>query len=284
MKTYSVIIPAHNEANFLEGTLQSLCEQTVSALEIILVNDNATDDTETIMQRFSAAYANISYVNHDSEAAHLPGAKVIHAFAFGLKHLEQPYDVLVKLDADLLLPKDYFETILAVFEDPKVGIAGGFCYEQNKAGDWELNHPMGLDHVRGAFKAYSNACFAAIGGLRPAMGWDTVDELLARYFGFSVETLPQLHVKHRRPIGAGYGPRAAQFQGAAFYVLRYGWLLSVLASLKNAFLKRSLPTFIRLLSGYQKAKREQQPFLIDAEQGKFIRTYRWNEIKNKKKA
>ena len=143
MKTYSVIIPAHNEANFLEGMLQSLCEQTVSALEIILVNDNATDDTETIMQRFSAAHANISYVNHDSEAAHLPGAKVIHAFAFGLKHLEQPYDVLVKLDADLLLPKDYFETILAVFEDPKVGIAGGFCYEQNTFWSMGIEPPYG---------------------------------------------------------------------------------------------------------------------------------------------
>lgn len=264
--------------------LQSLCEQTVCATEIILVNDNATDDTESIMQRFSAAHKNISYVNHESEAAHLPGAKVIHAFAFGLKHLEQPYDVLVKLDADLLLPIDYFETILAVFEDPKVGIAGGFCYEQNKAGDWVLNHPMGPDHVRGAFKAYSKDCFATIEGLRPAMGWDTVDELLARYFGFSVQTLPQLHVKHRRPIGAGYAPQAAQFQGAAFYVLRYGWSLSFLASLKNAFLKRSLPTFFRLLSGYQKAKREQQPFLINVEQGKFIRSYRWNKIKNKKKS
>ena len=284
MKTYSVIIPAHNEANFLEGMLQSLCEQTVSALEIILVNDNATDDTETIMQRFSVAHENISYVNHASESAHLPGAKVIHAFTFGLKHLKQPFDVIVKLDADLFLPKDYFETVLAAFEDPKVGIAGGFCYEQNNAGDWVLNHPMGPDHVRGAFKAYSKECFAAIEGLRLAMGWDTVDELLARYFGFSVQTLPQLHVKHRRSIGAGYAPRAAQFQGAAFYVLRYGCLLSVLASLKNAFLKKNLPTFFRLLSGYQKAKREQQPFLINAEQGKFIRTYRWNKIKNKKKA
>ena len=91
MKTYSVIIPAHNEANFLEGMLQSLCEQTVSALEIILVNDNATDDTETIMQRFSVAHENISYVNHASESAHLPGAKVIHAFTFGLK--EVPHSI-----------------------------------------------------------------------------------------------------------------------------------------------------------------------------------------------
>lgn len=278
MKRYSVIIPAHNEANFLEAMLQSVCEQTVAATEIILVNDHSTDNTEAIMQRFSATHPNISYINHTSESIHLPGAKVVQAFTFGFSQLKQPYDVLVKLDADLLLPKEYFETLLTVFEDPKVGIAGGFCYEENPSGEWVLNHPMGHDHVRGAFKAYSKACFTAIEGLRPAMGWDTVDELLARYFGFTVKTLPQLHVKHRRPLGAGYAPQAAQFQGAAFYRLRYGWILSLLASLKNALQKKSLRTFFQLVRGYKTAKREQAPFLINAEQGKFIRSYRWNKI------
>jgi len=33
-----------------------------------------------------------------------------------------------------------------------------------------------------------------------------------------------------------------------------------------------------LMKGYQKAKRKQQPFLVDLDQGKFIRTYRWNKI------
>ena len=74
MKSYSVIIPAHNEANFLETMLQSLCEQTVAASEIILVNDSSTDDTEAIMKRFSAKHEQIKYVNYKSESEHLPGA------------------------------------------------------------------------------------------------------------------------------------------------------------------------------------------------------------------
>ena len=281
MKNYSVIIPAHNEANFLEGLLQSLCKQSVQASEIVLVNDNSTDQTEALMERFAKEHKNIHYVNHPSTDQHLPGAKVIKAFSFGLKNLKQPFEVIVKLDADLILPNNYFEELLPIFENPKIGIAGGFCYEQNANGQWKRNHPMGHDHVRGAFKAYSKECFSAIGGLRQAMGWDTIDELLARFFDFETLTLARLKVKHLRPLGAGYSLQAAQLQGAAFYSMRYGLLLSVLASLKSALTQKSIWTFFQLINGFQRAKQEQTPFLITAEQGKFIRNYRWNKIWNK---
>ena len=281
MKNYSVIIPAHNEANFLEGMMQSLCKQSVQATEIVLVNDNSTDQTEALMERFAKEYKNIHYVNHPSTDQHLPGSKVIQAFTFGFKNLKQPFEVIVKLDADLILPNNYFEELLPVFENPKIGIAGGFCFEQNVNGQWKRNHPMGQDHVRGAFKAYSKECFSEIGGLRPAMGWDTIDELLARFFGFETQTLDQLEVKHLRPLGAGYSARSTQLQGVAFYSMRYGILLSVLASLKNALTQKSTRTFFQLIKGFQKAKQEQTPFLITAEQGKFIRNYRWNKIWNK---
>ena len=281
MKNYSVIIPAHNEANFLEGLLQSLCKQSVQASEIVLVNDNSTDQTEALMERFAKEHKNIHYVNHPSTDQHLPGAKVIKAFSFGLKNLKQPFEVIVKLDADLILPNNYFEELLPFFENPKIGIAGGFCVEQNAKGQWKRNHPMGHDHVRGAFKAYSKECFSAIGGLRQAMGWDTIDELLARFFDFETLTLARLKVKHLRPLGAGYSLQAAQLQGAAFYSMRYGLLLSVLASLKSALTQKSIWTFFQLINGFQRAKQEQTPFLITAEQGKFIRNYRWNKIWNK---
>ncbi|MDO7590980.1 MAG: glycosyltransferase [Flavobacteriaceae bacterium] len=281
MKNYSVIIPAHNEANFLEGLLQSLCKQSVQASEIVLVNDNSTDQTEALMERFAKEHKNIHYVNHPSTDQHLPGAKVIKAFSFGLKNLKQPFEVIVKLDADLILPNNYFEELLPVFENPKIGIAGGFCYEEKANGQWKRNHPMGHDHVRGAFKAYSKECFSAIGGLRQAMGWDTIDELLARFFDFETLTLARLKVKHLRPLGAGYSLQAAQLQGAAFYSMRYGLLLSVLASLKSALTQKSIWTFFQLINGFQRAKQEQTPFLITPEQGKFIRNYRWNKIWNK---
>lgn len=278
MIKYSVIISAHNEDKFLTGMLQTICEQTVLASEILLVNDNSTDGTEAIMQSFTSKHKNIKYFNHNSSKEHLPGTKVIEAFLFGFKKLKSPFDVIVKMDADILLPKNYFEVLINVFKDKKIGIAGGFCYEKDSQGIWKLNHPMDPNHVRGAIKAYSKKCYSKIGGLIPAMGWDTADEFLALYFGFEVKTLVNLHVKHLRPLGAGYNLKADELQGAAFYVLRYGRTLTFLASLKNAILKKSILSFLKLMKGYQKAKRKQQPFLVDLDQGKFIRTYRWNKI------
>lgn len=275
---YNVIILAHNEALFLEGLLESLCNQTKMASEIILVNDNSSDETEQIMQRYTALHNNIRYINHTSSSEHLPGAKVIQAFTLGFKELQQPFDFLVKLDADLILPKNYFETLSDVFKDPTVGIAGGFCYEQDNAGNWTKNHPMEQDHVRGAFKAYSKLCFTKIGGLIPAMGWDSADELLARYYGFSIKTIETLHVKHLRPLGERYSTKLAKLQGAAFYGLRYGLFLTLLASFKNMFFRKRAIVFLNLLQGYFGEKQKKTPFLVSKNQGRFIRAYRWNKI------
>ena len=278
---YVVIIPAHNEAKLLPGLLESLYAQSLLAQEIILVNDQSSDQTEAIMQAAVKQNANTTYLNHSSSNQHLPGAKVVNAFNFGLNAIKGEYDFIVKLDADLILPTNYFTRIAQTFQDPKTGIAGGFCYEQNKRGEWKKNHPMHQDHVRGAFKAYRTNCFEAIGGLRTAMGWDTVDELLARYHGFSVKTLEELHVKHLRPIGSQYKTSAAQRQGKAFYQMRYGGILSFLASLKSAAKKRSVFWGLGLLLGFLKAALSATSFIVTREEGQFIRAYRWAQIKNR---
>lgn len=277
---YIVIVPAHNEEVLLPGLLESLYAQSLPAKSIVLVNDQSEDMTSAIMQAAANANANTIAVNHSSSNQHLPGAKVVNAFNFGLRSVKGEYDFLVKLDADLSLPDNYFEKIAQVFKDPKVGMAGGFCYEKNNSGHWEKNHPMHQDHVRGAFKAYRKSCFDAMKGLRSAMGWDTVDELLARFHGFSVVTLEELRVKHFRPIGSQYRVSAAQRQGKAFYQMRYGIVLSVLASLKSIVKKRSLAWGIGLASGYIKAAFSATPFMVTKKEGQFIRSYRWAQIKD----
>jgi len=278
---YVVIIPAHNEEKLLPGVLKSLYEQNLSAEKIILVNDQSSDQTEAIMQEAAKQNRNTIYLNHSASQDHFPGAKVVNAFNHGEKAIEGDYDFLVKLDADLILPRDYFSRIAKAFQDPSTGMAGGFCYEQNERGEWKKNHPMHQDHVRGAFKAYRKNCFKAIGGLRSAMGWDTVDELLARYHGFSVKTLEELHVKHLRPIGAQYRASAAQAQGKAFYQMRYGFLLSFLACLKSAVKKRSVLWGLGLILGYTKAVLGRNSFMVNKAEGRFIRAYRWAQIKNR---
>jgi len=53
------------------------------------------------------------------------------------------------------------------------------------------------DHIRGAFKAYrKEKAFLQIGGLKPAMGWDTVDELLCKFYHWKIVTDASFQVKH----------------------------------------------------------------------------------------
>ncbi len=279
---YYIVIPAHNEAAFLSDTLTSVLQQTLAPKKVIVVNDNSTDNTEEIIDHFSSKNSFFEKVNTQSSQEHMPGSKVVNAFNKGLEKLGDDYDFLVKLDADIILPPDYFKEIARTFkEQPKVGIAGGFAYEQEADGSWKLNHPMNKDHVRGAFKAYTKACFTAIGGLKSAMGWDTVDELLARFHGFEIHTNDALKAKHLRPLGDAYNAKAKLLQGKAMFRLRYGFWISAIASLKMAWKQKKPKAFIHNLQGYFKAKKEKSTFLVTKEEGVFIRALRWNGIKKK---
>ncbi|MBU2997162.1 glycosyltransferase family 2 protein [Cellulophaga baltica] len=277
---YYIIIPAHNEEAFLEGALNTILSQTLAPKKVILVNDNSTDSTEAIMDKFIEKASFFNKLNTTSSTEHMPGSKVINAFNKGLNLLDDNFDFIVKLDADILLPDNYFETIATTFKlNKNAGVVGGFIYEKNKKGEWKLNHPMNKDHVRGAFKAYSKKCFKSIGGLKNAMGWDTVDELLVQYHGYKIVTLDNLHVKHLRPIGGAYNKKAKLLQGKAMYTMRYGYLITLIASIKMAVKQGKTNAFFDNMNGFKKAKKEKALYLVTPEEGQYIRNLRWKGIK-----
>ena len=281
MKTY-IIIPAYNEAEFIGQTLQSLVNQNVLPAKIVVVNDRSTDDTEKIINSFTQKYDFISLVNTTSTVkGHAPGSKVITAFNQGLSTLDNDFDIICKFDADLIFPHDYLETIIAHFQkDSQIGMAGGFCtIEKNQI--WVPERLTGKDHIRGALKAYRKECFNQIGKLKPHMGWDTVDELLAQYHGWKIKTNEKLLVKHLKHTGASYNRKTGYMQGEAFYKLRYGLLISLIASAKLAFLKKDLSLFKDYLWGYFKAQKEKRPFLVSKEEGRFIRNLRRKKMMGK---
>ena len=278
---YYIVIPSHNEEAFIALTLQSLVTQTVLPTKIVVVNDNSTDATAAIVMEFTKNHPFISLVNKTSDAIHLPGSKVIQAFQKGLETLDDNYDFIVKADADLIFPSNYFETIIQHFKsDAKIGMVGGFAYiEQN--GDWILENLTDKDHIRGAFKAYRKECFAQIGGLKPAMGWDTVDELLCKFYNWKVVTDASLKVKHLKPTGANYNKTARYKQGEAFYTLGYGFLITTIASAKLAMMKKRPLLFLDYIQGFWKAKSEKKPLLVTPEQARFIKNYRLQKMKQK---
>ena len=278
---YYIIIPAHNEEAFVALTLQSLVAQTVLPAKIVVVNDNSSDSTSFVVLDFAKKYPFIDLIEKTSELIHLPGSKVIQAFQTGLETLDDGYDFIVKADADLIFPSDYFETIIKHFKsDEKIGMVGGFAYIE-KNGDWILENLTDKDHIRGAFKAYRKECFVEIGGLKPAMGWDTVDELLCKFYNWKVVTDATLKVKHLKPTGANYNKTARYKQGEAFYSLGYGFLITTIASAKLALMKRKPLLFFDYIKGFWKAKREKKPLLVTEEQAKFIKNYRLQKMKEK---
>jgi glycosyltransferase involved in cell wall biosynthesis len=278
---YYIIIPAHNEESFLGLTLQSIIGQTILPSKIVVVNDNSTDKTTEITLAFAEKNPTITLVNKTSEAIHLPGSKVIQAFQKGLEQVDDNYDFIVKLDADLILPPNYFEKIIQIFNsDAAIGMAGGFAYIQ-KNEDWILENLTDKDHIRGAFKAYRRQCFLDIGGLKPAMGWDTVDELLAKFYNWKVVTDATLKIKHLKPTGANYNQTARYKQGEAFYTLGYGFFITAIASAKLALMKKKPLLFIDYIQGYWKAKWAKKEWLVTQEQARFIRNYRWKKMKAK---
>ncbi|MEM5565362.1 glycosyltransferase family 2 protein [Psychroserpens sp. AS72] len=280
---FYIIIPAHNEEDSIAQTLESLANQSLPAKQIVVVNDNSTDRTQDIALKFTAKHSNISVVENISSNTHLPGSKIINAFYKGLETLDQDYDVICKFDADLIFPKNYLEQLASHFKNnERLGMVAGFCYIK-KNEDWVLENLTRKDHIRGALKAYRKQCFLDIGKLKRSMGWDTVDELLAKYYKWELLTDETLHVKHLKPTGISYNKASKYLQGEAMYKMRYGFLITLISAVKLAFKKKSFTLFRNYMSGYFRAKKQGIEHLVTEEQGQFIRKLRWDGMKGKLK-
>ena len=275
---FYIIIPAHNEEDSMSLTLESLVNQTFLPKKVVVVDDNSTDLTKSIVDRFTKQYDWLELVSISTTNEHVPGSKVIDAFYEGFKMLDENYDVICKFDADIILPKNYLEQIKHLFmSDNSIGIAGGLAYI--KKGDvWVYENISNKNHVRGPFKAYRKSCFKDIGGLKSSIGWDTVDTLLARYYNWKVAVDESLHIKHLKPTGISYNKSSKLLQGEALYKMRYGFLLSFITALKMALKKRNFKVLINYMKGYFKAKRSKLDFLVTEDEGEFIRNLRWKGI------
>ncbi|WJJ97532.1 glycosyltransferase family 2 protein [Algibacter luteus] len=278
---FYIVIPAHNEADSIGLTIHSLVNQTLKPKQIVVVNDNSTDNTESIVDSYVKKHSFISLVNNKSSNQHLPGSKIINAFYKGFDTLDDQYDVICKFDADLIFPSNYLEVISNHFKkNNRLGMVSGFCYIE-KDNQWVLENLTRKDHIRGALKAYKKDCFLEIGKLKPSMGWDTIDELLAKYYNWDILTDELLQVKHLKPTGISYNKGSKYLQGEAMYKMRYGFIITSISALKLAYRKGNFSLFKDYMAGYFKAKKEKLPFLVSEEEGHFIRELRWKGILGK---
>ena len=107
---FGIVIPAHNEGDILALTLDSLLNQHYPAYQIIVVDDNSSDNTAEVLATYCAKYPQVKQLYRSSSAYRLPGAKIVQAFYAGLPLLEQ-VEVICKFDADLIFPPDYLQKL-----------------------------------------------------------------------------------------------------------------------------------------------------------------------------
>jgi glycosyltransferase involved in cell wall biosynthesis len=218
---YVVISPVKNEAQYIGLTIDSMIHQNIRPLAWVIVNDGSQDDTEAIVSKYARQFAWIHLVNRTGSATRKRGRGVVEAFYAGFETVAENWEFVVKLDGDVSFDPDYFESLLREFAaDPLLGIAGGALYEKPYGETWVLNTVE--DHVRGATKVYRRACFDAIGGLTPSMGWDGIDEWKALSMGWKVHSFLNLKFMHYRFTGAATGYLKSFYeQGYGAYRMGY---------------------------------------------------------------
>ncbi|MEM9363546.1 MAG: glycosyltransferase family A protein [Bacteroidota bacterium] len=276
----SIIIPAHNEEAYISQCLDSFINQTHTPDELIVVDDNSSDRTYQIASEYSEKNQWIKVFQRKSIDAHIPGKKVVDTFNFGRQNAST-YDLIGKFDADIVLPPNYFESILNHFQSNwKLGMCSGLLYIK-KGEKWIYENIADKNHIRGPIKLYHRACFEKIGGLRSGVGWDTVDVLLTKFHDFETHTDSSQHVKHLRPTGHGYSTKNYQAKGEALYKMRYGIVLSKIAALKMAWQVKSPSLYFLTIIGYIKSFFRSTPRFVTPEEGAFIRKYRWKGILSK---
>lgn len=237
---YVVITPAYNEQEYIKKTLESMVNQESLPLEWVIVNDNSTDDTAIIIDEYARLYPWIKLVNNRVEDNRKVGAKVVRIFYHGLDHVSaKEFDFLVKLDADLELPLNYFTEVIEAFRShPKIGICSGYCVVPSK-NKW-VEEKVAYWHTMGAMKAYRNECFKSIGGIKEIMGWDGIDDMTAMSKGWETKKL-RLAVKHFRPMGQASDPVDLRMrQGRSYYQRGYGFILTVIMVMSKFYASGSL--------------------------------------------
>lgn len=119
----SVMIPAWNESVGIINTIQSVLKSSYRNIEVVVINDGSTDDSDTQICDFIATHE----VGPDSEIPIKYRYQRNSGKGGALNHALQVAsgDILVSIDADCYVDNRAIENFVRVFKDPKVSAAVG---------------------------------------------------------------------------------------------------------------------------------------------------------------
>ena len=287
------VVCFRDEQSYLPTLLGLMAAQQRFPDQLVLVDDGSCDGSARIASQFAAAHERVSVLRRERTARagdRLAHASELRSFQWALTALEEPWDVVAKMDADLELPPDLFATLERAFlERPTLGIAGAHLGVRKRGGGAPVRERCPPGHVRGATKFYRRPCLEQIAPLPAILGWDTIDEVSARAGGWQTASLscPRGDVVHLRATGSRDGMLRAQYRWG-----RCAWgigqhplwvLLSAVRRLGERPRGSAALAFIAgwataMLGRHPRARRELRARVRHEELAELRRHLRWREL------
>lgn len=108
--TLSIVIPVYNEQNHLKDCLDSIARQTCKPTDVIVVDNNSSDNSVKIAQSYSFVK-----VLHEKRQGQ------VFAQATGFNAAKSA--ILGRIDADSILPVDWVEKVIELFHNEPATVA-----------------------------------------------------------------------------------------------------------------------------------------------------------------
>lgn len=285
-----IVTPCRNEAEYLERSINSILNQTLLPISWVIVDDGSTDETPKLLQAYAEKYPFISVVNRKDRGERKVGPGVIEAFYEGLESQDwKDFDYLCKLDFDVVLPADYFESLIEIMEqNTRLGTFSGKAYYANRNGDL-ISEKCSDEMSQGMTKLYRIDCFDEIGGFVQEVMWDGIDCHRCRMLGWQAASSdhPRLRFLHLRPMGSSdKGVLTGRMRhGYGQYFMGTGPVYMLVSSVYRMFLPPFLVGGASMFLGYLKAWWSGVPRYGDLEFRKFLNAYQWSCLwRGKKRA
>lgn len=145
----SIVISAKDEAHNLIKTLPIIASQNYSAFEVVVVNDNSSDDTEYVIKDCATKFPNIKLVNLNSSVTNIYGKKF--PLSIGIKAAAHEHILLT--DADCFPVSDQWLAKMARHFTGKKQIVLGYSTFYKKSG--LLNSMIHFDILHTAIQYFS---------------------------------------------------------------------------------------------------------------------------------
>ncbi len=142
----SVVVPVHNVEAYLEDCLRSVAEQTLDAIEVVMVDDGSTDGSARIAAEFATRDSRFRLVRQQN-------AGLSAARNTGVRHTTPTVPYLAFADSDDVVVHDAYERMTASLESSGSDLATGNVWRltgQGRQQAWQyrwLTGPRSRTHI-----------------------------------------------------------------------------------------------------------------------------------------